>query len=294
MEATACAHYWGRTLGDMGHTVRLLPPQHVKAFCGSHKSDRHDAVAIAEAASRPKIHPVPIKSLAQQDLQLGNRQRRRLVRRRTQTINQMRGCAREYGVFFARTRAVVMNGIPDALEDGENGLTDIARQYLLDLYIEARELDERIKTIEARILALSKHYPEYHALLKVPGLGPVVGSALIAAGIGRGQFKNGRHCAAWLGLVPRQHGSGDKHQLYGITKSGDKELRTLLIHGARAICAWAVRKERDDALGHWVRSLVDRRGMNCAVVAMANKLARVAWAVVNHGEGYDMKKAFGG
>jgi len=126
MEATACAHYWGRTLRDMGHTVRLLPPQHVKAFCRNHKSDSHDAIAIAEAASRPNIHPVPIKSLAQQDLQLVNRQRRRLVRRRTQTINQMRGCAREYGVFFARTRAVVMNRIPEALEDGENGLTDVA------------------------------------------------------------------------------------------------------------------------------------------------------------------------
>lgn len=294
MEATASAHYWGRVLQEAGHEVRLLPPQHVKAFCRNHKSDGHDAVAIAEAANRPNIHPVPVKSVELQDLQLLNRQRQRLVRRRTQAINQMRGFAREYGVFFPRSKSVVMNQLPDALEDGENTLSDVARRVLSDLYAEVRELDEKIASIETHIRCLVDPQPDYQALKKVPGIGPVVASALVAAGIGRGQFHNGRHCAAWLGLVPRQHSSGNRQQLLGITKSGDRELRTLLIHGARAVCNWAVRKGRDDPLGRWVRQLVERRGKNRAFVALANKLARISWAIVNHGESFDMNKAFAG
>lgn len=294
MEATASAHYWGRVLQNMGHEVRLLPPQHVKAFCRNHKSDGHDAVAIAEAASRPNIHPVPIKSVAQQDLQLLNRQRRRLVRRRTQAINQMRGFAREYGVFFPRTKAVIMDRVPDALEDGENTLSDIARRVLLDLYVEVREIDEKVASLESYIKAVIEPQWDYQALLEIPAFGPVLSAGFVAAGIGRGQFHNGRRCAAWLGVVPRQHGSGDRHQLLGITKSGDRELRSLLIHGARSVCSWAVRKERDDPLGRWVRQLVERRGMNRAAVALANKLARIAWAVLTHGERFNMNKAFAG
>ena len=294
MEATASAHYWGRVLGRMGHQVELLPPQHVKAFCRIHKSDGHDVVAIAEAADRPGLHPVPIKTVAQQDLQLLQRQRDRLVRRRTQAINQMRGFAREYGVFFPKGRHPVMAALPEALESADNELSPIARSVLADLYVEVRALDDRIDQLKQQVQELVSPLEDYQQLLKVPGFGPVITAAFVAAGVGRGQFRNGRQCSAWLGLVPRQHGSGDRMTLLGITKNGDRCLRTLLIHGARAVVRWAVARQRDDALGRWVRRLVDRRGYNRTVVALANKMARIGWAVLNHQQPFDMKRAFAG
>jgi transposase len=294
IEATASAHYWGRVLRRMGHDVRLLPPQHVKAFCRVHKSDGHDAVAIAEATQRPEIHPVPIKSIAQQDLQLLHRQRDRLVRRRTQTINQLRGFAREYGVFFSKGKANVMAALPGALEDGENELSMIARSVLADLGGEVRALDQQIEALKQQILSLVEPLDSYKNLLEVPGLGPVVASALVASSVGGSQFRNGRQCAAWLGLVPRQHSSGDRQRLLGITKNGDRVLRTLMIHGARSVIRWAVARKRDDALGRWVRRLVERRGMNCAVVAYANKLTRIAWAMLRYNRSFEMQQAFAG
>lgn len=290
MEACASAHYWGRKLEAAGHTVRLIPAQHVKAFCRVHKTDAADALAIAEAAQRPGIHFVPVKTLGQQDLQLLGRVRSKLVAQRTEVICQLRGLAGEYGVVFPMRRALLMAAVPEALEDADNDLTAVARAALCELLDDIRMLDQRIAATMARITELARPEPAYQRLLSVPGFG-VVGAPAFIAAVGDGkQFRRGRDVAAWLGLVPRQAGSGGITKLQRITKNGDRDLRTLLIHGARAVLTWA--HKRDDPGSRWVLGLKARRGMQRAIVAYANKLARIGWAVVRSDTDYDVAKAF--
>lgn len=290
MEACATGHHWGRVLQAKGHTVRLIPAQHVKAFCRVHKTDRGDALAIAEAAQRPGMHCVPVKTLGQQDLQMLGRVRTKLVAQRTELICQIRGLASEYGVIFEKRRLKVMEGLPLALEDADNLLTPTARRALRDLYEEVKAQDLRLASLMAQLTELVQQEPAYARLLSIPGFGPVVVPAFIAA-VGSGkQFRRGRDVSAWLGLVPKQHGTGGKVNLQRITKNGDRDLRTLLIHGARAVLTWAHR--HDDARSRWLLELKARRGIHRAIVAYANKLARIGWAVIQ-GEGeFDMAKAF--
>ena len=290
MEACGSAHYWGRAFQSLGHTVRVLPAQHVKPFVRVNKNDPQDALAICEAAQRPEIHDVPIKSLDQQDLQLVCRARDRLVRQRTATANQIRGFAREYGVFFPVGYRCLQKALPLALEDANNALTPVARQLLATLLDDLHQLSTRIQALQQQLLALTQASQASQKLQTVPGFGPVVAAALLGAVGNARQFKNGRQMAAWLGLVPRQYGSAGKTRLYGITKNGDRFLRTQLIHGARAVVTWADR--RDDPLGHWVRQLKARRGTNRTVVALANKMARMAWVVLATDQTFDLNKAF--
>lgn len=290
MEACAAGHYWGRKLEAMGHTVRLVPPQHVKAFRRVHKSDAHDVLAILEAAQRPDIHFVPVKPIAQQDLQVLGRIRERLVAERTALINQARGLAREYGVDFAKTRQALMEGLPLALADAENELSPIAREALSEVLAEIEQRSIRLKQILQRMRTLAASDPAYEQVQTIPGIGPIIAPAILAK-VGHGQqFRAGRNCSAWLGLVPRQHSTGGREQLGSITKNGDQHLRTLLIHGARTVVRWA--DKRQDALGRWVQQLIARRGKNKAVVALANKLMRIVWAVLTKGEAFDLNKAF--
>ena len=290
MEACATGHFWGRKLQAAGHTVRLIPAQHVKAFCRVHKNDSGDALAITEAAQRPEIHCVPVKTLGQQDLQLLGRVRSKMVSQRTELISQIRGLASEYGVSFPVSRRALMAGLPLALEDAANGLTHVARFALLALLEDVRALDIRLDGLALQTAALAKQEPASARLLSVPGYGPVVAPAFIAA-VGDGkQFKHGRDVSAWLGIVPKQHGTGGKITLQRITKNGDRELRTLLIHGARATMNWADR--RNDAMGRWILALKARRGAARTIVALANKLARIGWAVLRGDKDFDANKAF--
>ena len=290
MEACGSAHYWARQFRAMGHEVRLIPPQHVKPFVRINKTDAADALAICEAAQRPNIRFVTVKSVEQQDLRLINQRRTRLVRQRTATVNQIRGFAREYGVCFPVGYKALLKALPETLEQHDHELTPIARQVLFDLFEEVLEISEKIDRLRDQLATLTKHNARCQDLLSVPAFGPLVSASFIA-GVGDGsQFTNGRQCAAWLGLVPRMHGSGGKTNVLSITKNGDRELRTMLIHGARAVVRWAHR--RDDALGRWVMQLKARRGTNKTVVALANKLARIAWAVVAKNEPFDINKAF--
>lgn len=290
MEACASSNYWGRRLQALGHRVLLIPAQHVKAFCRVHKSDGHDALAIAEAAQRPNIHFVPVKALEQQDLQLLGRIRERLIQQRTATINQSRGLAREYGVHFVLSRRAFMRELPDALDPADDRLSPIAREALAELYADIQRLDRRIDALQTRIESLAQQNPAYERLLTIPGIGKSNAAALLAA-IGDGhQFSNGRQCAAWLGLVPRQHGTGGKLHLGAITKAGDSSLRMAVIHGARAVIRWADRHQH--AQSRWLLALVDRRGKNKATVALANKMMRIVWAVLAGGTTYDPRKAF--
>jgi transposase len=269
MEACFSAHYWARTFQSMGHRVLLIPPQHVKPFVRVHKSDARDALAICEAAQRPSLHFVPVKSVEQQDLQVLHRIRQRYIRQRTQLANQLRSLAAEYGVFFPKSLNSLRRDLALSLEDAENGLSPVAREALVGLA-------ERSKA--------------WKRLQSIPGYGPVVAAAVLAAAGSGQQFGNGREFSAWAGLVPRQNGTGGNVHLHGITKNGDRHLRTLLIHGARAVVRWC--PKRNDALARWVLEIKQRRGHNKAVVALANKCARIAWAVLTSEESFSVEKAF--
>lgn len=290
MEACSAAHHWGRRLLALGHEVRLVPPQHAKAFRRVHKSDAHDALSIIEAAQRPNIHFVPVKTIAQQDLQLLGRVRERLVSQRTAIINQARGLAREYGVSIAKSRQSFLAQLPDALADADNELTPIAREALAEHLGEIKQITEQLSCVTRRIAALASLDPAYERLRTIPGIGPITAPALIASLGSARQFTNSRSCAAWAGLVPKQNGTGGQVQLGAITKNGNRSLRVLLIHGARTVIQWT--GKHDHAQSRWIKALVARRGKNKAAVALANKLMRIVWIVLTQGVEFDMRKAF--
>lgn len=289
MEACYSAHYWGRTLQAMGHDVQLIPPQHVKPFLRVNKTDACDARAICEASRRPEIHFVPVKSVEQQDLQLLQRLRSRHIRTRTALSNQIRSLAAEYGVAFSPSLQQLRAQLPLALEEADNELSPIAREVLAELADDLRALDRKIEYITGQLTQLASHSPDWQRLQGIPGIGPIIAAALLAATGSGKQFRCGRDFSAWLGLVPRQHSSGNKTRLLGISKNGDRELRALLIHGARAVMCHALR--RDDPLAQWLLAVKARRGHNKAIVALANKCARIAWRVIRYGETFDVRKA---
>jgi transposase len=290
MEACATAHYWGRKLQALGHEVRLVPAQHARAFRRVHKSDEHDAVSIGEAARRPKIHFVPVKTVMQQDLQVLGRIREHLVSTRTGVINQIRGLAREYGVNFGKQRRVLMAQLPQALEEADNGLSPVVRAALAEQLEQIRYLDERLKGVGLQLHELAKQDPAYERLLGISGIGPTIAPALLAS-VGHAQhLQSARGCSAWVGLVPKQHGTGGQVRLGHITKNGQSSLRVLMIHGARSVIRWAHRHTH--AQSQWIQQLIARVGKNKATVALANKLMRIVWAVLRHEESFDMSKAF--
>lgn len=283
MEACASSHYWGRELEKLGHAVRLIAPQFVKPYVKSNKNDAADAEAICEAVARPGMRFVPAKTVAQQDIQAVHRIRERRVKERTALLNQIRGLLAEYGLVIPLKRNAVSQALPRILEDADNGLTALAREFVADLYEELRSLGHAVGAYDAKIERLFKANPVCQRLAQVEGVGPVTATALVAAGDAKA-FQNGRQMAAWLGLVPRQHSSGGKQTLLGISKRGDTYLRTLLIHGARSAVAAAKRKS--DARSRWINAIAARRGANVAAVALANKNARVLWALMARGEEY--------
>jgi len=286
MEACGSAHYWARLFQSYGHEVKLMAPQFVKPFVKTNKNDAADAEAIAEAAQRPTMRFVPIKSVEQQDLQAIHRMRRQAVEQRTAQVNQIRGLLAEYGVTIPQGRAHVRPGLAEILEDAENGLSALFRASLQELAEALHHLDERVKHYDAQIAALARASEPAQRLMTIPGIGPLVATALIAAiGSDPRLFHNGRGLAAFLGLVPRQHSTGGRDRLLGISKRGDTYLRQLLIHGARTVIRWVERKT--DALSRWAQTLLTRRHTNIATVALANKLARIAYAVLTSGQPYD-------
>ena len=278
MEACSSAHYWGRELQKMGHTVKLMAPQFVKPYVKSNKNDANDAEAICEAVARPTMRFVAIKSIEQQDIQAVHRIRSELVQQRTAKVNQIRGLLGEYGLVVGQRIDVLRKALPLILEDAENGLTIDFRTLLEGLQQDLITLDERVDDMDKKIKLLASSNEDAKRLQQIPGIGPITATALICA-IGDGkQFKRGRDLAAWLGLTPRQHSSGGKDRLLGISKRGDAYLRTLLIHGARAVLKVAGNKE--DPRSRWIQNLCGRRNKNIAAVALANKNARIVWALL--------------
>lgn len=285
MEACGSSNYWARKLEALGHKVTLIPAQYVKPFVKRQKNDAADALAICEAALRPDIHPVPIKSEAQLDMQMLHRIRQRRVKNKTATINQIRALLRENGIDIPVSTTKLFKHVPEALENHDNGLSGSARHMLHDLYQELRQEDERLHETDLAIREWIKHQPEAQRLLTVPGFGPIVTTALLAA-VGNGaQFKKSRQLSAWVGLTPRHTGTGGKIHILDTSKAGNPYLRYLLIHGARSVIRWSGQKQ--DRLSRWVNQLVARRGKQKAVVALANKCTRIAWAILHTKEPFD-------
>lgn len=284
MEACGGANYWAREFEKLGHQVRLISPQYVKPYLKGNKNDYNDAEAIAEAAQRPTMRFVPVKSTAQQDIQNLHRQRERLKKERTALVNQIRGLLAEYGVVLDKSVTAVRKGLPDILEDAENGLTPLAREVFAELFDELQAFDKRFKRCERRIATANQENETCRRLDEILGVGTITASATYAAAGEGKDFVNGRHFSAWLGLVPGQHSSGGKPVLLGISKRGNAYLRTLYIHGARAVLRHTANK--DDCFSRWAQAVLERRGYNRACVAVANKLARIAWVVMSKGERY--------
>ncbi len=284
IEACGGAHFLGKALRQQGHEVRLIPAQFVKPFRKSNKNDFLDAEAIAEAVSRQNMRFVPIKTDEQLDLQAMHRVRDRLVHRRTALINQVRGFLLERGITFAKGPAHLRKHMPAILEDAEQNLTPRMRDLVAQVWQEWKQLEVDIETISEQIERISNEDEACKRLRQIPGIGPLVSTAMVAA-VGNGAaFRKGREFAAWLGLVPRQYSTGGKTTLYGISKRGNIYLRRMFIHGARAVL---LRVKYDTAgLGQWVHQLEARAPRNKVIVAIANKLARIAWSVLFRGEDY--------
>lgn len=284
MEACASAHYWGRELERLGHRVKLIPPQYVKPYVQGNKNDYNDARAIAEAATRPAMRTVSIKSVEQQDIQALHRLRAQRIKERTALCNQLRALVAEYGLVMNKGVASVRRTVPELLEDAENGLSDRFRALLRRGYDQLVELDGHIDFYTGQIEQHSRQNDRCKRLQAVPGFGPIVASVFVSQ-VGDGKaFKRGRDVSAALGLVPRQHSSGGKDVLLGISKKGDGYLRSLLVHGARSVVLHA--KTKDDKLSQWINRLCERRGVNKTAVALANKLARMGWALLRNDTEY--------
>ena len=279
MEACGSAHHWARKLQGYGHTVRLIAPQFVKPYVKTNKNDAADAEAICEAVGRPNMRFVPIKNVEQQAVLALHRVRQGLVKARTAQANQIRGLLGEFGLILPPGIAHLHQRVPGMLDDTGDALPGAFRELVRRMLDHLKDLDQQVGELEVQIQAWHRSNALSRKLEKIPGIGPITASALIAAIGDAKNFGNGRQLAAWLGLVPRQHSTGGKSNLLGISKRGDCYLRTLLIHGARAVIRHAERKL--DAHG-WLHNLLSRRHKNVAAVALANKNARMVWALLAH------------
>ena len=284
MEACGSAHYWARKLQALGHTVQLIAPQYVKPFVKRNKNDAADAEAICEAVTRPNMPAVPIKNASQQAILSVHQARQGFVKARTAQANQIRGLLAEFGMVIPQGISHIAKRVPEIIEDGENDLPGSFRLLIQRLVDHLKELDRQVGELEKEILLWHRENEASKKLAKIPGIGPMTASASVASFGDAKSFKNGRQLAAWLGLVPKQHSTGGKATLLGISKRGDTYLRTLLIHGARAVVRVAERKPESDP---WLRKLLARRNKNVAAVALANKNTRMIWALLAHDREYE-------
>ncbi|MBB1062189.1 IS110 family transposase [Marilutibacter spongiae] len=291
MEACGSAHYWGRRFERQGHAVRLIPARDVRPYVRGNKTDRHDVAGILEADRCGDIHPVPVKTPGQQGIQAQHRLREHLKRERTATINLLRGILREFGLAIPLGASRVPAAVRDALEDGDNELPMALRHSVADQVQRLAQLTADMTAIESRLAESASRDVAVQRYRSVPGIGLLTATALRASAGDLSRFRNGRQFAAWLGLTPREHSSGHKRRLGGLTKRGDVYLRTLLIHGARAVLQAARVKQRRgqalDPLRQWALAVQDTRGHNVAACALANKLARRLWAMEHHGHAFD-------
>lgn len=291
LEACGSAHYWGRRFQRHGHAVKLLPARDVRPYVRGNKTDRHDVAGMLEADRCGGIVGVPVKTPEQQGVQALHRLREHLKGERTATLNLLRGVLREFGVTIAQGSAKVSGAVRDALEDGDNDLPMALRHSLGEQLQRLVQLEADMASIERRLEEYASRDVAVQRYRDVPGVGLLTATALRASAGDLSRFRSGRQFSAWLGLTPREHSSGQQRRLGGLTKRGDVYLRTLLIHGARAVLQAAQRKHRRgqslDALQAWALKVQAARGHNKAACALANKLARRLWAMEHHGKRFD-------
>jgi transposase len=284
MEACSGSHFLGRALREQGHEVRLMPAQYVKPYVQTNKSDYIDAEAIAEAVQRPRMRFVPIKTEEQLDLQALHRVRERWVMRRTAVVNQIRSLLLERGLTLPKGRSHLDEQLPRILEDAELNLSDSFRVLLAQLKLELEQLAARIEEMDRVIQKTARENEACQRLTEIPGVGPVTATALIAAVGNASAFGKGRNLSAWMGIVPGEYTTGGKQKLLGISKRGNKYLRRLFVQGARSVLQQ--RHKQAPALSEWLAQLLTRTHQNVVVVALANKLVRMAWAVLCKNERY--------
>jgi transposase len=284
LEACGGAHYWCRELAKFGHQVRLMPPQYVKAYVKTNKHDAADAEACCEAVQRPGMRFVPAKSEGQQATLMIHRVRDLLIAQRTATISALRGHMAELGIVAVQLQTGLRE-LMAAVGDGDDRrIPALAREVLQTLVVQIRELECKIADLDRRLIAMTRTNETCRSLVDVPGVGPIIATALVATVPDATTFRSGRHLAAWMGLVPRQHSSGGKERRLGLSKRGDAYLRRQLIHGARALVK--VSTGRTGKLWSWINGLRKRRPFNVVVAAVANKLVRIIWAMLSHREAY--------
>jgi len=284
LEACAAAHYWARELTKLGHEVRLMPPQYVRAYVKTNKHDAADAEACCEAVQRPGMRFVPVKGEDQQSLLMLHRVREQLLKQRTATINALRAHLAEFGIVAAQRQMGLRELLAVVADPEDRRVPPLARELLQVLAHHLRGLEERTAELDRRLVEVARGDAACARLAAVPGIGPVIATALVAMVGDAKAFASGRHLAAWVGLVPRQHSSGGKERLLGISKRGDSYLRRQLMHGARALVK--VSKGREGKPWAWIDGLLARRPFNVVVAAVANKLARIAWALLSRSEDY--------
>jgi transposase len=282
MEACASAHYWGRRFLATGHQIRLINPRFVKPFVKGSKNDAADAEAIYEAALRPTMRFVPVKSIEQQDLQSLHRARERVVCARTALINHMRGLLAEYGVILPQGAWRFTTQVTTAIEEAE--LSELTREIFMDMLDQFNDLNRQLDKLDAQLVTICRTNETCRRLSKVPGVGPVIATALVAAVDDGRHFRSGRELAAWIGLVPRQYTTGGKPRLGGIGRRANHYLRRQMIHGARSVVMRLAK--HDDRRSEWLKGLAARRGFNRTIVALANKTARIVWALLTRNEDY--------
>ena len=282
MEACGSAHYWARELQNLGHEVRLIAPQFVKPFVKTNKNDASDAEAICEAMQRPTMRFAAIKSAEQQSILMLHRARELLVRQKTMLLNALRGHCAEFGIVVAQGAFRVSELVAIIADDKDTRLPDVAHEAFGFLVKQLHSVKEQIASLEKKLKAWHKSNEASRRLETIPGVGVITATALVATIGNARQFKSGRELAAWLGLVPRQNSSGNKQRLGRISKRGDKYLRTLLVHGARTVLRWRMAKKETRTI--WLEGMLNRRPTNVVLVAMANKTARVVWALLNKNE----------
>jgi transposase len=281
LEACGGSHHWARVLGALGHRVRLIPPQYVKPFVKRGKNDRNDAEAISEAASRPSMRYVPVKTAEQQARAMVLSVRELLVKQRTQLVNALRGHAAEFGVIAAKGIDKLATLV--ALIAADAAVPAEAQEAIGVLAGQIEQIAEQLRALDRKLLTLHEATPMSRLLGEIPGVGPIGALSLVLT-VDAGQFKSGRHFAAWLGLVPKERSTGGKQRLGSISREGNERLRQLFVLGATAVVRYA--KPGSKSASKWLLELLERRPRKVAAVALANKMARIAWAMMTSGEAY--------
>ncbi len=288
MEACGGAHHLARMLKEMGYDVRLMAIQHVKPYIKAYKNDFNDAAGICEAVTRPHMNFVSIKSLSQQEILAYHMDRARLIEERTALANEIRGLLLECGITIPQGINKITPLVTKLLDPESEEVTPEVKYLLSDMLEEFKYKDDRIQKREDYLKRVGKNNPQVQCLMTMPGIGLIIATAILGKVGDVNVFKNGRQLAAWLGLVPNQHSTGGKVQLGRISKRGDRYLRSLLIHGARSVL-WAIKRKKEEELSSlmkWLKSVAERRGHNKGIVAFANKMARIAWALLAYGREY--------